>query len=143
MARRAGQLIQARVMTLFGLSAADPRGKLEGVTAPALTAISTQTHLPVLDLPCNAISRHCGSLIQRNRLASGCRALVHAAILGTLLSCVTSTATAVRATDRWPVLHHARAGFEKTRSQCGPKLFAVGSSSQIVHCTRYTLQPAC
>lgn len=72
--RRAGQLIQARVMTLFGLSAADPRGNLEGVAA-ALAAISTQPHLPilvVLALPCNATSRHGGSLTQRNRLASGC-----------------------------------------------------------------------
>lgn len=37
MARRAGQLSQARVMTLFGLSAADPRGMLEGVTALSCT----------------------------------------------------------------------------------------------------------
>jgi hypothetical protein len=37
--------------------------------------------------------------------------------------CVTTTATAVRTTDRWPVLHHVVAGFEKTRSQCGPKPF--------------------
>jgi hypothetical protein len=33
----AGQLIQARVMTLFGLSAADPRGNLEGVAALTCT----------------------------------------------------------------------------------------------------------
>ena len=80
--RRSNQLLQERVMTLFGLSAADPRGNLEGVAAltctdlhwPALTAISTQTHLPILevDVPCNAPSRHGGSLAQRNTLASGC-----------------------------------------------------------------------
>ena len=64
--RRAGHLVQARVMTLFGLSAADPRGNLERVAA-----ISTQAHLPILEPPCNATSRHCGSLTQRNRLASG------------------------------------------------------------------------
>lgn len=136
---RTGQLIQARVMTLFGLSAADPRGNLEGVAA-----ISTQAHLPILELPCNAISRHCDSLTQRNRLASGRWALVLAS---------RSWAPVRVALRRRPRLSepptdgrrvaHAGAGFEKTRSQCGPKLFAVGSSSQIVHCTRYTLQPVC
>jgi len=35
--RRAGQLVQARVMTLFGLSAADPRGVLEGVAVLSCT----------------------------------------------------------------------------------------------------------
>lgn len=35
--RRAGQLVQARVMTLFGLSAADPRGNLEGVAVLTCT----------------------------------------------------------------------------------------------------------
>lgn len=35
--RRSNQLFQERVMTLFGLSAADPRGNLEGVAALTCT----------------------------------------------------------------------------------------------------------
>lgn len=46
-----------------------------------------------------------------------------AAALGTLPQCVTSTGTAVRATDREPALHHEGVGFEKNTIPVRPEAF--------------------
>jgi hypothetical protein len=131
--RPAGHLIQARVMTLFGLSTADPRGRGGLIEDPPSSLqrdfetmwqphAAKQTGVWKLSLCARVHSEHpAPSALRRRPLLS-------------------EPPTDGR---RCTMPYWTEQGFEKIRSQCGPKLFAVGSSSQIVHCTRYTLQPAC